>query len=320
MDMELLFGLDGLRKVPAGAVLSIGNFDGVHRGHQFIVQTMHRHGGPLAAVTFEPHPLTVLRPHLAPPRLTSATAKRRLLADMGVEYLVELAPEPAVLNLAAEEFWRLLVDEVRPSCLVEGQSFNFGKGRRGTAEQLRQWSVGTSITVHIPPPAEVALLTMQRVTVSSSLIRWLLANGRVRDAAICLGRPYELHGPVVRGFERGRTIGMPTANLACDDQVIPADGVYVAQCRVNDIAYPVALSIGTMPTFGGRQRQIEAHLIGYDGDLYGQSLAVGLIDWIRPQRKFASVPPLLHQLRRDIAWAMERAGLDPSEPLARMDG
>ncbi len=171
--------------------------------------------------------------------------------------------------------------------------------------------------LHILDPVEVALLDLQVVEVNSSLVRWLLACGRVRDAAICLGRPYLLRGRVVSGHKRGRSIGVPTANLACEDQLVPLDGVYAGRCRVDDQAYPAAVSIGTLPTFGeNARRQVEAHVLDYTGDLYGQILEVEVLDWIREQRRYDGVEPLKVQISRDIAITRGRAGLNPAHPIA----
>ena len=314
--MQTWTGLDGLRSLPRGLALSIGNFDGIHKGHQRILDVARSHGQPLAVVTFEPHPLTVLRPHLAPPRLTPLQLKRRLLEQLGVDHLVILPPQPEVLNLSAEAFWQILRDEVQPACLVEGESFSFGKNRGGSVQKLREWSATTPIQLHGVPPVQVVLIDLSIVQVSSSLIRWLISNGRARDAAICLGRPYTLEGLVGRGFQRGRTIGFPTANLHCGDQMIPADGVYAARCTVDNRLYPAALSIGTMPTFGANRRQIEAHLIGFDGDLYDTILQVELLDWLRDQVKYPSVDALLVQMRKDIDTTLALFQTDPARPIA----
>ncbi|HEV2295399.1 MAG TPA: riboflavin biosynthesis protein RibF [Tepidisphaeraceae bacterium] len=314
-------GLQGLRSLPAGGVLSVGNFDGLHRGHRRILETgreLLAPGARLAVVTFEPHPLTVLRPDLAPPRLTPPQQKRELLAAVGVDDLVELPPNSDVLNLTAESFWAILRDEVRPTHMVEGKSFNFGKGRGGTIENLRDWSATSAVKLNIVDGVSVALLNLQVVEVSSSLIRWLTAHGRVRDAAICLGRSYALRGEVVKGHQRGRSIGVPTANLRVMDQLIPTDGVYVGRATIDGRTYAAAVSIGTMPTFGENQRQVEAHVIGFDGDLYGQTLEVELTDWIREQWKFAGIEALKSQMRRDIAYATERALLPIEHPIARI--
>ena len=313
--MTILEGLDGLRRVPPGGVISVGNFDGVHRGHAEILSRgrslrAQTPGATLAVVTFEPHPLTVLRPDAVPPRLSSAPLKRELIAAAGADVLVVLPPTPEVLYLAAEDFWAILRDEVRPAHMVEGESFNFGRGRGGTIARLREWSAGTGVRLHVVPPVAVPLLDMRLTPVSSSLIRWLLENGRVRDAGICLARAYTLEGEVIRGHQRGRTIGVPTANLDCREQMIPADGVYAGRCRVGAGTYAVALSIGTMPTFGDNRRQVEAHLLDFNGDLYGQRLRVEVIDWVRDQWKFNGVEPLKEQMARDIAYCKERRNLD----------
>lgn len=303
--MKVLEGLAGLRQVPPGRVLSIGNFDGVHLGHKRILragraQKDQGKATGLALVTFEPHPLTVLRPNLAPPRLTPPAIKQSLLAAEGVDELVILPPTPDVLNTSAEQFWEIVRDNVRPTRIIEGRSFTFGKGRGGSVQKLLEWSAGTGIQVEVAEAVEVALLNLQLVQVSSSLIRWLLSNGRVRDAAICLGRPYVLEGPVIKGYQRGRTIGIPTANLDCGDQMAPADGVYAGRVDVDGVHYPVALSIGTLPTFGEYDRQVEGYLIGFDGDLYGRRLRIEVIDWIREQQKYDGLEPLKAAIARDV--------------------
>lgn len=313
-------GLSDLRQLSPGAILSIGNFDGMHRGHQHLLQRARAVKGStdasIAVVTFEPHPLTVLRPELAPPRLTPPQRKRELLSEAGVDAMVILPPSHEVLDLTAEQFWQIIRDEVRPSKLVEGSSFFFGKNRGGTIEKLGDWCSGTAIQLHVIDSVKVGLLDMLEVPVSSSIIRWLLSNGRVRDAAICLGRAYELEGVVVEGAKRGREIGVPTANLECTDQLIPADGVYAGRCAVDGKPWPAAISIGTNPTFGDNPRTIEPHLIGFDGDLYGQTLRIELIDWLRDQETFADTESLKSRIAQDIRQTERRSTRDPSKPIA----
>ena len=309
--MDIWNGISGLRKLRAGSVLSIGNFDGLHLGHQKILETARtlrgaNAGSRLAAVTFEPHPLTVLRPQLAPPRLTTPAEKQAMLQSVGVDDYVILPPTREVLDLEAEAFWAILRDEVKPIALVEGGSFNFGKNRRGSIERLKEWSAGTGIELHLVDSVTVTLQDMSPVDVSSSLIRWLIAYGRMRDAAICLGRPYALQGEVIHGNHRGRTIGVPTANLRCEDVLIPTDGVYAGRCAIDGRAFPAAVSIGTNPTFQDQRRQVEAHLIGFDGDLYGRSIRVDLLDWLRDQWKYPGIEPLKRSFHA-ICWKPLRA-------------
>jgi riboflavin kinase/FMN adenylyltransferase len=320
--MIIAEGLDGFRHLVKGTAMSIGNFDGIHRGHRSLLAMADRlrnsSPGGVAIVTFDPHPLTVLRPAEAPPQLTPLELKKTILEEAGVDTLVLLPPTREVLGLAAEEFWQIIVDEVRPAHLIEGESFTFGKGRGGTMQTLQKWAAGSSVHLHVAQPVQAVLLNLSIVTVSSSLIRWLIALGRMRDAAICLGRPYRLRGEVVKGHQRGRTIGTPTANLRIVDQLVPADGVYAGRAVVDGVAYAVALSIGTLPTFEGSTRQIEAHLLGFSGDLYGRDLSLDCIDWLREQRKYSSIDALREQIARDVESVRARSGLDSARPIGAM--
>jgi riboflavin kinase/FMN adenylyltransferase len=318
--MQQYDGIDGLRRLPPGTVVSIGNYDGVHRGHCHLLAFARSLAGPagVAVVTFEPHPLTVLRPDSAPPRLTPLPLKRDALIACGVDHLAVVPPTPDVLGLSAEDFWAMLRDEVRPAHIVEGPAFIFGKGRGGTMDKLRDWAGGTAVRVHTVDPVTVPLLDMHQPPVSSTLVRWLLLNGRARDAAIALGRPYRMRGTVVKGFQRGRTIGVPTANLDCGDQLMPAEGVYVGRCAIDGNTYPAAVSIGRLPTFEEGRFQFEAHLVGYTGDLYGRVVDLDLLDWVREQWKFPNLDALKQRLAADIAHVVARSGMDASKPVVQM--
>ncbi len=318
--MQILHGIAGLLAAPKNSVISIGNFDGIHLGHRRILQTAKElaaaKNAQLVLVTFEPHPLTVLRPTDAPPRLTPPAIKQPLLESAGVDYLVILAPEPQVLGHTAEDFWTILRDQAQAADLVEGASFRFGRGAKGTIAKLRDWTANSSTKLHVVESVQVPLLDLQITPVSSSVIRFLLAYGRVRDAAICLGRSYALFGSVEKGFSRGKQMGIPTANLRCEDQLIPADGVYAGRCTLSGKTYPAAISIGTNPTFGENARQIESHLIGFEGDLYGKTLTVELVDWLREQRTYPGVEPLMTQIHKDIALTVTTASKDLARPIA----
>jgi riboflavin kinase/FMN adenylyltransferase len=306
--MQVHHGLAALASLPPATVISVGNFDGIHMGHREILRVMRelRDGlggsgqGGVAIITFEPHPLTVLRPAMAPPRLTPPRFKQQLLSDAGVDHLVILPPTPDVLGLEAEAFWRLLRDDVRPLALVEGESFYFGKGRRGTIDALRGWTADSAVTLQIIPPVRVVLGNFWSVPVSSSMIRWLLSEGRARDVTACLGRPYALEGMVVRGNGRGQSIGFPTANLDCGDQMLPAQGVYAGRCAVGGQTLAAAISIGTNPTFNDDRLWTEAHLLDFSADLYGQTLRLDLLDWLRQQQTFSSPEALVEQIHRDV--------------------
>jgi riboflavin kinase/FMN adenylyltransferase len=319
--MDVVEGLNGLRSVGAGGVVSVGNFDGVHLGHREILVRARdlaaKAGGELVVVTFEPHPLTVLAPGKAPARLTPVGLKRELLERAGVDRVVELAPTREVLDLSAEAFWAILRDELRPRHMVEGISFNFGKGRGGTIQKLAEWAAGSPVQLHVVPPVEVALLDLTVAAVSSSLIRWLLANGRARDAGIGLGRAYVLEGRVVKGYGRGKKLGIPTANLDCGGQMIPMEGVYAGRCTVDCVEYPAAVSVGRMETFGkGLGLAVEAHLMGFNGDLYDRVMRVELVDWVRAQRKFSGVDELKDRIARDLVEVEQRMGMESGKAIA----
>ncbi len=316
--MRIHDGIEGLRQLPDGLALSVGNFDGLHRGHRKIIELAKSLASPvgIGIVTFEPHPFTVLRPGHAPPRLTPLPLKLELLEEAGVNHVAILPPTTSLLNLTAESFWQILRDDVRPANMIEGESFNFGKNRGGNIDRLREWAAESPVRLHVIDGVRVPLLDLKITEVSSSLIRWLIVGGRVRDAAICLGKPYALQGVVVKGFQRGRTIGVPTANLECGEQLLPAEGVYVGRCTVDGSTHAAAVSIGRLPTFGDDQLQVEAHLIDYTGDLYGRTLRLEFVDWIRDQQRFPGVDALKHQLAKDIQCSRLRHILDASRPIA----
>lgn len=302
LQMIVEEGLDSLATIPPGSAMSIGNFDGVHLGHQEIIRTVKAHAGSgeCVLVTFEPHPLTVLKPSLAPPRLSTTAQKQTLLRALGVDRLIVLPPSQDVLNVTAEEFFSILRDGAKVKQLVEGRTFNFGKGRGGNIERLREWTTRDGIGLTIVDDFRVTLNDLTIVSVNSSFIRWLLAYGRVSDAAICLGRPYALQGRVVHGEKRGRTIGFPTANLACEDQLLPAPGVYGARTTIDGKTHQVALSIGTNPHFDGKSVTVEAFLLDFAGDLYDRPMSIEITTWIREQWKFPSLETLVAQLHRDV--------------------
>jgi riboflavin kinase/FMN adenylyltransferase len=316
--MRLLHGLDGLKLIPPGTAVTVGNFDGLHLGHQKILSVASDSGraAGVTVVTFEPHPLTILRPNQVPPRLTPEAIKHELLQSLGVKYLVCIPPTTDVLNLTAESFWAMIKGGLRPAHMIEGTTFNFGKNRTGTIDRLREWTAASDVKLHVVDPLHVPLMDLHVPAVSSSLVRWLLVHGRARDAAVCLGRPYALRGVVVRGFQRGRTIGIPTVNLDVGRQLVPGDGVYVGRIAVDGVPYPAAVSIGNLPTFDDGRFQLEAHLIGYSGDLYGRVLDLEILDWVRDQMRYPSIDLLKARLAIDLDWIGRRAGLDASRPIA----
>ncbi len=310
--MIIIEGLERLATM-SNTVLTVGNFDGVHRAHQQLLAESRRFramtGGQVVVLTFEPHPLTVVAPEKAPSRLTPLDEKLRLLDQRGADTVVVARSDNALLGMEAEPFVReILMCRFRPIHVVEGPSFGFGRGRNGTPQLLRAIASQYGCAVHIVEPVSVEVEPGRTLLVSSSLIRSLLSEGRVREAATCLGRPYTISAHVVHGDGRGRTLGFPTANLHVEDQLIPEDGVYAGMAMVADQTHLAAISIGRTPTFDGERRRVEVHLLDFDGDLYGRRIRVELNERIRDQKKFDSPESLIAQVHRDI----EAVRLGPS--------
>lgn len=304
-----------LSEIKKGCVLTIGNFDGVHVGHQEILRAAKKIAAErqrqLVVMTFEPHPLSILYPQQKPDLLTSLTFKKHLLTEAGVDCLLVVKSTAALLALSPEEFVERFVSKgVRPSVVVEGESFNFGSGRRGNARTLKKIGQDKGFLVSIIEAREIQLSTGQKVNVSSTVIRNMLKDGQVADAAFALGRPYRLIGRIVPGRGKGKQLGFPTANINPTDQLVPAEGVYAGFVKIGDsekhlypadAKLPAALSIGTARTLGtDYPRLVEAHILTEDvADLQGKYLAMDFIQRIRSQQKFDTEKELSEQIAED---------------------
>lgn len=301
------------------SVITIGNFDGVHLGHQAILQRAQADARNLnarvVAITFEPHPSAVLRPDQpAPPRLMDLSHRQAKLEKYGADKVVVLEPTPELLNLSAQAFVDRMVDRFSPVAFVEGPDFHFGKGREGNVQTLAQLGQTRNFKVDAVERVETGLSDQMVVPVSSSLVRWLIERGRVVDAGLLLGEPFTLTGHVEKGEQRGRQIGVPTANLHVDEDILlPADGVYAGEVWLNEkdeqarFLGDAAISVGMKPTFEGRRRVVEAHILNYAGDLYDKPIEVRLTAWLRDQISFPHVEALKQQLARDIERVRERS-------------
>ncbi|MDV6031790.1 MAG: bifunctional riboflavin kinase/FAD synthetase [Phycisphaera sp. RhM] len=293
-----------------GGVVSIGNFDGVHLGHASLLgqtrQLADRLGGPAIACLFDPHPIAILRPELAPKRLTSVEERARRMTRLGIDYLVVCQTSPDLLNLSPERFFDALVgDHLKCRGVVEGENFCFGKDRRGDVEVLRTLCRDRGIEFRV---AEME--SADGAMISSTRIRDLLAEGNVREAAAMMDTPHLICGVVAQGDRRGRTLGFPTANLEQIDVVIPAGGVYAGFASVGTTRHPAAIHVGESPTFqSGDSTKVEVHLIGFSGDLYEQTVSVELIDRVRGVVRFESVEAITDQLRKDIQSAQQLLAL-----------
>jgi riboflavin kinase/FMN adenylyltransferase len=288
---------------PSPAV-TVGNFDGVHRGHQALVAAAvaraRETGGLSVALTFDPHPARVLTPDRAPAALTTLAQKAEILGDLGVDRLAVLPFDASVAALSPEDFARRVLREtLQARDVVVGESFRFGRGRTGDARGLVALGEELGFAVRALPE-----VLEGEGPVSSSRVRDELGRGDVGAARVLLGRPYFVDAAVVRGDGRGRTIGVPTANLEPENEILPAPGVYAAHCRVPDGRWRVAVAnLGRRPTFGGGRLTLEAHLLDFEGDLYGARVRLAFHARLRSEQRFASAAALVARIRQDVAEA-----------------
>ena len=294
-----------------GSVLTIGNFDGLHRGHAVLLgQVRDRaqtEGRPTAVLTFEPHPRSVFLPAAEPFRLTPFRVKERELARLGVDLLFIQHFDLGFAAKSAEDFIaEVIVGAIGASHVIVGWDCTFGNRRRGTPDLLRVAGTEQGFSVTVLEPVRDAAATIY----SSTHIRELLKAGNPREAATLLGRFWEIDGRVATGDRRGRTIGFPTANLGLDDYIRPAFGVYAVRVCGDGPDDPLdghtvdgVANLGLRPTVGGLVPRLEAHLFNTDVDLYGRHLRVALVDFIRPERKFAGLDALKAQIAEDAAQA-----------------
>jgi riboflavin kinase / FMN adenylyltransferase len=303
-----IFRHDRIGAADRGAVIAIGNFDGVHLGHQAVIGAageLARDAGTAHAVlTFEPHPRRVFRPADPPFRLTPFRVKSRRIEALGVDLLFTLHFDPAFAAWSAEDFIdRLLVERLGARHVVVGYDFVFGHQRRGTPALLAERGAAQGLGVTIVDPVAAAGGALY----SSTRIREHLAAGEPRAAAALLGRFWEIDGRVERGDQRGRTIGFPTANLTLDDYLRPAAGVYAVRAGIDagggTAWHDGVANFGRRPTFDGTDLRLEVHLLDFAGDLYGRHLRVALIEHLRPEHKFPGIEALKAQIAADAAQA-----------------
>jgi len=316
--------------------VTIGNFDGVHLGHVALVQRARELAGPggrVVVLSFDPHPLAILKPEKAPALLTTFEKRAALLKEAGADEVYRLEPDAQLLGLDATQFMRHVVDSFGPRHIVEGGDFRFGRGRGGDVDALRSIGARLGFDVDVVGEVEAPLADQSLVRASSTRVRWLLERGRVGDAHHLLARPYEVGGTVTPGDRRGRTVGFPTANIE-PETMLPADGVYAGLATLPDgRPVPAAINIGTRPTVDGFDRRLEAHLLGLPSSWspergpeqaaadawmpietfgeYGWRCELSFRAWLRDQVRFASLGALVDQLGRDCARALDFAESDP---------
>lgn len=304
--MRRAFGLADWPADVRAPVLALGTFDGVHLGHRRViglaVERAQSRGGPSAALTFEPHPLEVLRPASEPVLLTTVEERLDQFEALGLDVGLVLPFDDAFSKISAAGW---LDDVLRGRLdareIVAGSSYTFGFRREGTARRLETWGRDADIPVHLVPAVLVG-----GEPVSSSRIRAVLREGLVEDAARLLGRRYELGGHVVRGAGRGRTISVPTANLSpAPRKIVPARGVYATVADVGGRRYRGATNIGVRPTFGGAGVSVETFLLDFDGDCVGRPMVLEFVRYLRAERAFPDAGALVRQITQDIAAVRE---------------
>lgn len=300
--MRIIEGYAGLDASDRGASAAIGNFDGVHLGHQVLIDDARKHAGPavpLGVITFEPHPRRFFQPDAPSFRLSTRAEKARLLAAHGTERLYELNFDAAMAGMVAENFIRhVLHDGLGLTHIVVGADFHFGKGRKGDAVLLRTMcaELGIGVTIH-------DIIGDETGEFASTALRALIIEGRCAEAARQLGRWHSVSGNVEQGDRRGRDLGYPTANLSFGDCLIPRYGIYATWVDILDGPHkgrhPGVASIGERPTFGVNAPNFEVHLFDFSGDLYGTEISVGLVRYLRGEVEFTSVEDLITQMDRD---------------------
>ena len=324
--MKIIETLSEIEKLQKASVLSIGNFDGVHIGHQQIIKTAKdaakETDAELIAMTFEPHPVAILYPEKAAKVLTPLKLKEYLLSDLGVDCLIVLKDTAELLKLSAADFVeQFLVKVIKPSRVIEGEDFNFGYGRSGNVYMLKSIGTEKGFDVGIVEPKTARFSIGHAVKVSSTLIRNLLASGKVADAAVALNRPYRLIGKIISGKGKGRELGFPTLNMQKPEQIIPAEGVYTGFVELagsEEEIYSASekkkavFSIGRTKTYGDDQPLlIEAHLLEENPEnLVGKWMAMDFVEHIRPQQIFETEADLSAQIANDCKKARETLAVE----------
>lgn len=310
--MQIIRDFQFVAEADRGASAAIGNFDGVHRGHQYVIDIARTQArqldAPLGVMTFEPHPRQYFASDGPDFRLMNAEARANRLNWLGVEKLYELTFNDTLSGLSPEDFAaRVIVEGLGLKHVVVGQDFHFGAKRAGDSAKLQALGDALGFGVSIAP-----LMQVDGLEISSTAIREALTEGRVRDAATMLGHWHRIDGAVIRGDQRGRDLGYPTVNMALSGLHQPKFGVYAVKVDVlsgpHAGAYRGAASVGVRPTFGENIPNIETYLFDFGGDLYGAHLSVALVDYLRPEEKFNSLDALITQMDEDCARA--RAILD----------
>jgi riboflavin kinase/FMN adenylyltransferase len=304
--VDVLNGIEDIKPRHSGCVVTIGNFDGMHRGHQKIFNTVLEEARKLKvksmAITFEPHPMKVLRPESEVKLLTPPEEKARLMKHYGMDQVLFIMFDRDFASMQADDFIRdVLVERLQAKMVIVGHGYAFGKGKRGTTDLLRKRGEKYGFRVKV-----VRNATKDGNVVSSSRIRSLLGWGRVCEAAAYLGRPYTIEGTVVKGAGRGaKLLDTPTANITTPNELVPKEGVYAVRVELGGKVYDGVANIGTNPTFGNAEPSYEVHVFGLKRNLRGERLRMDFIERLREEVRFPDVDSLHAQIETDIGKAKE---------------
>ncbi len=298
--MRVIRGVPDKRLGLKNAIVTIGNFDGIHVGHQEIfnelVETSRSVGGTSVVISFNPHPLKILFPEKCPSLINTFREKAELLSRMDIDCLVCIRFTKAFSEIDPLSFIKdVLLDKIGMNKLLVGYDFGFGKGREGSIDFIRESSGDLGYEMKVIDP-----LKLGDVTVSSTLVRKLIREGKVARAKTYLGRPFSIRGRVVHGDARGRELNFPTANISAFNKMVPPNGVYLAECLVDGVKYPSLVNIGRRPTFGNDKRLIETYLLDFDKDIYGRFIRVFFLRHLRDEMKFDGAEELKAKMTEDL--------------------
>jgi riboflavin kinase/FMN adenylyltransferase len=307
--MQILYGYRNLEKKLKDPIIAIGIFDGIHLGHKRVIKKLLSFREPArekVVVTFDPHPQTILRPGKRPPRIMSLDHRLFILGKMGLDAVIVIRFTDSVAMMSPEEFVKKVIKSIGARKVYVGNNFHFGKGKSGNVEKFKEIGRECGIDVQIVQPVKKG-----GKVVSSTWLRKLIKEGKIARAEQLLRRPVSVLGTVVKGDELGKTLGNPTANIDPHQEVIPPSGVYAVKVDISGKLYDGVLNRGFKPTFYGtklkkrKEPRIEVHVIGYEGDLYGQNIEIFFIKRLRKEKHFKTREALIRQIKRDILKAKD---------------
>lgn len=303
--MKILFGIDQIKKPFLNPVVTLGNFDGIHLGHQRIFERLKAEAikiqGDAIVITFEPHPLKILSPKNCPPLITPFKKKMILIEKIGIEKVLCIEFSLAFAEISPPEFVKdILVEKVNTKKIIIGYNYHFGKGKSGDAETLKNICKIFNIEVEV-----VEALAIDHIIVSSSKIRELIQEGNVEKASKLLGRDYPIIGKVIEGAKRGYALGYPTANLEISEELYPKTGVYAVEVIWKHRVFKGLANVGYNPTFDTKAFSLEVHILNFNHEIYGHEIQVNFKKRIRDEIRFESPSLLIDQIRKDIRWAEE---------------